>query len=79
MVLNWSWYFTGIVVFDVEMTHQGIAHHKCVENEVGDLFPSRGGTYRTDLLVLAGLTALDYALAVPHLSPKWHRDTTKPP
>ena len=39
----------GAIVFDVEATHQGLAHHKCVEGNGSNPQPSRGGLYRSDL------------------------------
>jgi len=51
----------GSVVFDSEVTHQGIAHHKCVEAH-GNPYPSRGQLYAKNLSVAATLTGIDYVL-----------------
>jgi hypothetical protein len=41
--------YLGAVVFDVEATHQGLAHHRCVESNGDELHPSRGKLYRNAL------------------------------
>jgi hypothetical protein len=41
--------YLGAVVFDVEATHQGLAHHRCVERNGDDPHPSRGELYRNAL------------------------------
>ena len=58
-------------VFDIEMTHQGLAHHNCVEGGFdGDPHPSRGELYRQDMAVFAVITGFDYLFAKTH-PPKW--------
>ena len=44
-------FYLGTIVFDVETTHQGLAHHRCQEGnlELGPR-PSRGELYRDNLL-----------------------------
>ena len=50
-------------MFDIEVTHQGLAHHKCVEgNEELGYTPSRGKMYRNDMLFIAGVTIADSVL-----------------
>lgn len=68
-------FLAGSMIFDVEATHQGIAHHMCVEgNSELTQQPSRGELYLDDLeqfapiVVLDGLTALAGRSA--HL-PRW--------
>ena len=41
--------YLGAVVFDVEATHQGLAHHRCVEGNGDELHPSRRELYRNAL------------------------------
>ena len=53
--------FLGSVVYDSEVTHQGLAHHKCVE-AYGKPYPSRGDLYAKNLGYAAAFTALDYLL-----------------
>jgi len=56
---------TASMVFDVEMTHQGLAHHMCVEGN-SDLsrHPSRGELYTDNLYPLAGADVMDWLLAM---------------
>ena len=59
--------FLGANVFDIEMTHQGAAHHRCVEGGFdGDPHPSRGEMYRNDGIVFAALTLMDFAFQKAH-------------
>ena len=40
----------GSIVYDAELTHQGLAHHKCVEGSMGNnLHPSRAELYRSTI------------------------------
>jgi hypothetical protein len=40
----------GGIAYDVELTHEGIAHHKCEEGNIDlNRHPSRGELYRSDL------------------------------
>lgn len=48
-------------VYDVEVTHAGLAHHKCVENGE-NLYPSRGYLYKTNLPIIAAFTVGDLVL-----------------
>jgi len=58
-------------VFDIEMTHQGVAHHKCVEGGFdGDPHPSRKEMYVIDMTIFTVVTGLDYLFAKGH-PPKW--------
>jgi hypothetical protein len=57
--------YLASTVFDIETTHQGIAHHKCVEGGEGiaDPHPARGEMYAKDMTVFAVLTGLDFVFA----------------
>lgn len=37
--------YLGVIAFDVEATHQGLAHHRCVEGTGENAHPSRRGLY----------------------------------
>ena len=53
----------GAIVYDSELTHQGLAHHKCVEgNQNLPKHPSRGQIYRSDLPEYLVGTAYNYAM-----------------
>lgn len=68
-------FLAGATIFDIEMTHEGIAHHKCVEGNL-DLarHPSRGELYFDNvkafapMVLMGGLGALSGRAA--HL-PRW--------
>jgi hypothetical protein len=49
------------ILYDVEMTHEGLAHHKCAEGGGGitETHVSRKELYTNDLLPFAVLTGLD--------------------
>ena len=50
----------GSVVFDAEITHAGIAHHKCVEGNTSlDRHPSRSELYVNSMIPALALTGLD--------------------
>jgi hypothetical protein len=59
----------AVATFDVEMTHQGLAHHRCVEANPGlPLHPSRGQLYRSDAMeeaTVAGFGFLSTKLGLP--------------
>ena len=66
----------GATIFDIEMTHEGVAHHKCVENNLTlARHPSRSELYLDNLqefapaVVLNGLGVL--GLRAAHLS-RWY-------
>jgi len=62
--------YLGAIVYDIEVTHQGLAHHKCVEGTGADPTPSRGQLYGKDLPVFAASAGLDWLLAkykIPYL------------
>ena len=74
-VLAANIFLAGTTIFDIEMTHEGIAHHKCVEGNLAlTRHPSRGELYFDNLqqfvpvVVISGLTALSGRAA--HL-PVW--------
>lgn len=49
------------IVFDAEATHQGLAHHNCVEGDiVGSPHPGRGELYLNSLPEYAAGTAFNY-------------------
>lgn len=54
--------FLASIVADVELTHQGLAHHKCIENSIDFTHPSRGHMYAKDLSFFAGFTVADLLL-----------------
>jgi hypothetical protein len=58
--------FLASTVFDVEMTHQGLAHHMCVEQN-GTPHPSRGELYQSQLLQFAAVSGVDLLLQAAHL------------
>lgn len=57
-------FWLGSIVYDAELTHQGLAHHKCVEATtlVDDRHPSRGELYAWDVPEFAAGTALNYLM-----------------
>jgi hypothetical protein len=60
-------------VFDIEMTHQGLAHHKCAEGGFdGGQHPSRGELYRGDLPVVGIFTLLDVLFKLEYNKPDNH-------
>jgi hypothetical protein len=68
-------FLAGAMVVDVEATHQGIAHHKCVEGNSGlNRYPSRSELYLDNfeqfapIVLIDGLSALAFRHA--HL-PRW--------
>lgn len=68
----------GAITYDVEITHQGIAHHKCVEGNL-DLKerPTRASLYLDNLAEYAAGTGFNYialrfiAKPVSFLFPTW--------
>ena len=58
--------FLAATVFDVEMTHQGLAHHMCVEQN-GSPHPSRGELYQSQLLQFAAVSGVDLLFQAAHL------------
>jgi hypothetical protein len=69
-------FFAGATIFDIEMTHEGIAHHKCVEGNLSlARHPSRFELYFDNLqdfapaVVLNGVGLL--GLRAAHL-PRWY-------
>lgn len=68
--------FLGAIVYDAELTHQGLAHHKCVEaNTSFGTHPSRGEIYGKSLLAFGAIGGMDWLLAktgiryVPYVGP----------
>ncbi len=56
-------FWMGSIVYDVEATHQGIAHHKCVEANDGlNIRPSRFVLYRDHIAEYAAGTAFSLAM-----------------
>jgi hypothetical protein len=65
----------GSMIFDVEMTHQGLAHHQCVEgNDNLESKPSRGELYVDNLKQFAPMLVMDWlgtaTVRAGHL-PRW--------
>jgi len=56
--------FLDSIIYDAELTHQGLAHHRCVEGNINlGQHPSRGEIYRNNLLEqFVPLTFMDWAL-----------------
>jgi hypothetical protein len=50
----------GTIVYDSELTHQGLAHHKCVEANGDNPHPSRAALYRSDIPEYAVGTAFNW-------------------
>lgn len=52
------------IVYDTELTHQGLAHHKCVESntELGP-HPGRGTIYGQNMLAFGAISGLDWVAA----------------
>lgn len=68
-------FLAGSMIFDIEATHQGIAHHRCVEGSlVLPRHPSRGELYLDQLEVFAPTVVMEalgaMALRRAHL-PRW--------
>ena len=67
------WITNGIflpasVIYDVEVTHQGLAHHRCVEgNEFLAGHPSRGQLYLVNGGFALGEFGVDYLLHRAHV------------
>jgi hypothetical protein len=69
--------FLGSIIYDAELTHQGLAHHKCVEaNPYLGVRPSRGEVYKQNLLTFGAISGLDWATArfikipyIPYVTP----------
>lgn len=60
------------VVADVEVTHQGLAHHKCLEgNSTLPSRPSRGRLYRDDLGLLGGAVLTSFVFDKYFWRPLW--------
>jgi hypothetical protein len=67
----------GSMVYDAELTHEGLAHHKCVEaNPYLGVHPSRGEIYGQNLLAFGAITGLDWITAklikvryLPYIAP----------
>ncbi len=69
--------FLASIVYDAELTHQGLAHHKCVESntELGT-HPGRGEIYRQNMAVFGVIGGLDWVASrfirvplLPYVSP----------
>jgi hypothetical protein len=65
------------IVYDAELTHQGLAHHKCVESntELGT-HPGRGTIYGQNMLAFGAISGLDWVAArfikipfLPYITP----------
>ena len=75
----WAAHFVlaSSMIFDVEMTHEGIAHHRCVEgNSDVRSYPSRSELYLDNLKQFAPIVVMDWlgsaAFRAHHL-PRWAR------
>ncbi|MGA8428550.1 MAG: hypothetical protein WB729_01925 [Candidatus Sulfotelmatobacter sp.] len=56
--------FLASIVYDAELTHQGLAYHKCVESntELGP-HPGRGTIYGQNMLAFGAISGLDWVAA----------------
>jgi len=68
--------FLGSIVYDAELTHQGLAHHNCVEGNPNlGSHPSRGDLYRINGLAFGAISGFDWFAAkskmrlVPYIGP----------
>ncbi|HEY6766522.1 MAG TPA: hypothetical protein VI386_17320 [Candidatus Sulfotelmatobacter sp.] len=56
-------FFLGSLVYDAELTHQGLAHHRCVEgNSHLGTHPGRGEIYGKSLLAFSAITGADWLI-----------------
>jgi len=53
-------FYLGSIAYDVELTHQGLAHHKCVEDSSENPHPSRGDLYRGHIMEYSVGTVWDW-------------------
>src|SRR3984885_1228133 len=54
-------FWLAAIIYDSELTHQGVAHHNCVEGNLAlDEHPSRGSLYLSDVPEYAVGTALNW-------------------
>jgi hypothetical protein len=58
LVAQTAW--LGTIVYDSELTHQGLAHHNCVEKNGNNPHPSRAELYRSDIPEYAVGTAVNW-------------------
>lgn len=64
----------GATTFDIETTHAGLAHHRCVEaNRNFPLYPSRGELYRNGLIESGAVMGLGF-LFTKAKAPHWIYD-----
>jgi hypothetical protein len=63
-------------VYDAEVTHQGLAHHKCAEGNAHlGTHPGRGKIYAESLLAFGAISGLDWLIArtriryLPYIAP----------
>ena len=68
--------FLGSIVYDAELTHQGLAHHNCAEaNPNLGSHPSRGQIYRENMLAFSAISGFDWLIAkakipyIPYIGP----------
>ena len=68
--------FLGSIVYDAELTHQGLAHHNCVEaNPNLGSHPSRAEIYRENVVAFGAINGLDWFAAkikiryLPYIGP----------
>ena len=53
-------FWLGSIVYDVELTHEGLAHHKCVEGNGENPYPSRGELYKGHIIEYAVGTLVNW-------------------
>ena len=67
----------GATIFDIEMTHEGIAHHKCVEGNLSlARHPSRSELYLDNLEEFAPVVVINGKRASSACGPRTIRDGT---
>jgi hypothetical protein len=53
--------YLGSIVYDTELTHEGLAHHKCVESNTSlGTHPSRAEMYGQNMLAFGAISSLDW-------------------
>jgi hypothetical protein len=68
--------YLGSIVYDTELTHEGLAHHRCVESNASlGTHPSRGEMYQQNMLAFSAIGGLDWLTAklklryLPYITP----------
>lgn len=60
-------FYLGTEVYDAEMTHEGLAHHRCREGNLSlGAHPSRGDLYRSNLIEWGLVSGIDLLMQAAH-------------